>query len=223
MALKIISTSDGSHSIYNDEIHETYHSVHGSINESNHVYINSGLKYFLDQEKKKKVAVLEIGFGTGLNFLLLNNYINKTEKKVYYYTIEPYPLPEEILKKLNHVSILGNKTKDIFKTIHKSEEKNIRIGENIIFKKSRVCLEEISLEKNSFDIIFFDAFAPSKQPDMWSLQNLSKVYGSMKKNAVLVTYCSSSKFKKSLTDIGYDIEVLSGPVGKKEMVRATKR
>ena len=127
---------------------------------------------------------------------------NKTEQKVYYYTIEPYPLPEEILKKLNHVSILGNKTIDRFKTIHKSEEKNIRIGENIIFKKSRVCLEEISLEKNSFDIIFFDAFAPSKQPDI---------------------YCSSSKFKRSLTDIGYDIEVLSGPVGKKEMVRATKR
>ena len=74
MALKIINTSDGSHSIYNDVIHETYHSVHGSINESNHVYINSGLKYFLGQEKKKKVSVLEIGFGTGLNFLLLNNY-----------------------------------------------------------------------------------------------------------------------------------------------------
>lgn len=223
MALKIINTSDGSHSIYNDVIHETYHSVHGSINESNHVYINSGLKYFLGQEKKKKVSVLEIGFGTGLNFLLLNNYIQKTEYKVYYHTIEPFPLPEEILKKLNHVTLLGKKTKNIFKTIHQSDEKDIRIGENIIFKKSKVSLEEVCLEKKSFDIIFFDAFAPSKQPDIWSIQNLSKVYEAMKKNGVLVTYCSSSKFKRSLTDIGFDIEILSGPVGKKEMVRATKR
>ena len=222
MALKIINTSDGSHSIYNDVIHETYHSVHGSINESNHVYINSGLKYFLGQEKKKKVSVLEIGFGTGLNFLLLNNYIQKTEHKVYYHTIEPFPLPEEILKKLNHVTLLGKKTKNIFKTIHQSDEKDIRIGENIIFKKSKVSLEEFRLKKKSFDIIFFDAFAPSKQPDIWSLQNLSKVYEAMKKNGVLVTYCSSSKFKRSLTDIGFDVEILSGPVGKKEMVRAKK-
>lgn len=222
MSLKIIRTSDGSHSVYNDEIDETYHSVHGSIHESKHVYIDAGLKHIIEKNPKKIIAILEIGFGTGLNFLLVHNYIKKNKQPFFYHTLEPNPLPENILKNLNYTSLIGKKTENIFKTIHHSDEKDISIGKNIIFKKSKVSLEDISLEKNSFDIIFFDAFAPSKQPEIWSYQNLSKVYKAMKKNAVLVTYCSSSKFKRSLIDIGYDIEVLKGPAGKKEMVRATK-
>ena len=200
MSLKIIRTSDGSHSVYNDEIDETYHSVHGSINESKHVYIDAGLKHIIEKNPKKPITILEIGFGTGLNFLLVYNYIKKNKQPFFYHTLEPNPLPENILKNLNHTTLVGKKTEDIFKTIHHSDEKDISIGENIIFKKSKVSLENISLEKNSFDIIFFDAFAPSKQPEIWSYQNLSKVYKAMKKNAVLVTYCSSSKFKRSLID-----------------------
>ena len=223
MNLKIIKTSDGSHSIHNDKINETYHSIHGSIAESNHVYINSGFKYILDRGKEKDISVLEIGFGSGLNFLLLKKYIEKKRLSIYYHTIEPFPLPEDIYKKLNYVKLLGDDLRDVYHTIHNLDEKEIKIGNDITFRKSIKTLEEVSLENNYYDTIFFDAFAPSKQPEIWSFQNLSKVYNSMKKDAVLVTYCSSSKFKKTLNDVGYKVDVLRGPVGKKEMVRASKR
>ena len=222
MALKIIQTSDGSHTVYDESINETYHSIHGSINESNHVYVNAGLKQFIYESRKKHVNILEVGFGTGLNFLLLYDFLKKRNIKVDYHTIEPNPLNDSVLEKLNFSKIIGS-VDEIFKIIHKSKtDELVEIDKKITFLKSVDTIENIKLKERKYDIIFFDAFAPSKQPDIWSYNNLNKIHSSMGEDSILVTYCSSGKFKKTLHDLGFKVEVLDGPKGKKEMVRVRK-
>ena len=222
MTLKIIKTSDGSHTIYDESLNETYHSIHGSINESNHVYVNAGLKQFIYESRKKHVNILEVGFGTGLNFLLLYDFLKKRNIKVDYHTIEPNPLNDSVLEKLNFSKIIGS-VDEIFKIIHKSKtDELVEIDKKITFLKSVDTIENIKLKERKYDIIFFDAFAPSKQPDIWSYNNLNKIHSSMGEDSILVTYCSSRKFKKTLHDLGFKVEVLDGPKGKKEMVRVRK-
>ena len=125
MSLKIIKTSDGSHTIYDGSLNETYHSIHGSINESNHVYVNAGLKQFIYESRKKYVNILEVGFGTGLNFLLMNDFVKKRNIKIDYHTIEPNTLNDSVLKKLNFSKIVGSSVDEIFKIIHKSKSEEI--------------------------------------------------------------------------------------------------
>ena len=222
MNLKIIQTSDGSDTIYNSELNETYHSLHGSINESNVVYIKNGIEFYLDQNRKKNIKVLEIGFGTGLNFLLTHIFLEKRKEKIFYHTIEPYPLPNEITEKLNYVSKVGEQYSEIFSLSHNLEkDKKNHISKNLEFLKSNISIEDVILTDN-YDIIFYDAFAPSKQPSMWERKNLEKIYSHMNYDSVLVTYCSSGQFKRDLKSIGFKVDVLPGPKGKKEMVRAIK-
>ena len=223
MALKIIQTSDGSHTIYDESLNETYHSIHGSINESNHVYVNAGLKQFIYESRKKYVNILEVGFGTGLNFLLMYDFVKKRNIKIAYHTIEPNPLNDSVLKKLNFSKIVGSSVDEIFKIIHKSKSEEIlEIDKKINFVKSIDRIENIKLNERKYDIIFFDAFAPSKQPEIWSYNNFNKIHSSMSEDGILVTYCSSTKFKRTLHDLGFKVEVIDGPKGKKEMVRARK-
>ena len=222
MNLKIIQTSDGSDTIYNSELNETYHSLHGSINESNVVYIKNGIEFYLDQKRKKNIKVLEIGFGTGLNFLLTHIFLEKRKEKILYHTLEPFPLPNDIIKRLNYVKKIGEQYLKTFELSHSEEpDKIIDITEKIKFIKSKTSLEDIKL-KDNYDIIFYDAFAPSKQPSMWERKNLEKIYAHMNHDSVLVTYCSSGQFKRDLKSIGFKVDVLPGPKGKKEMVRAIK-
>lgn len=223
MSLSIINTSDGSHTLYNKKLNETYHSIHGAIQESEHIYIESGIKHFTNTQKKKNIQILEVGFGTGLNFLLTYKFSLSHTYTIHYNTIESNPLKMEIVNKLNYIDMLGEKYRDVFTLMHsqKSDEE-IGVSSKLFFNKQILRLEEFQ-SKKKYDIIFFDAFAPSKQPDIWSAKNLQKVYNAMEKDAILVTYCSSGKFKKTLKELGYKVEVISGPPGKKEMVRASKK
>ena len=222
MNLKIIKTSDGSDTIYNSELNETYHSLHGSVNESNVVYIKNGIEFYLDQNRKKNIKILEIGFGTGLNFLLTYIFLEKRKEKILYHTLEPFPLPKDIIKKLNYIKKVGDKYLEIFQLSHSTESNKINnLSDRIEFVKSKNLLEEIKL-KDNYDIIFYDAFAPSKQPSIWKKENLEKIYSHMNYDSILVTYCSSGQFKRDLKSIGFRVEVLPGPRGKKEMVRAIK-
>ena len=222
MSLKIIKTSDGSDTIYNSELNETYHSLNGSINESSIVYIRNGLEYYLNKNNHNNIKILEIGFGSGLNFLLTHAFFEKRKEKIIYHTLEPFPLPKEIIKKLNYVSEIGEEYRKIFDISHSIEfDKKNNITENLIFLKSKKSLENVKLD-GGYDIIFFDAFAPSKQPSIWIKENLEKIYSNMNNKSVLVTYCSSGQFKRDLKSIGFNVEVLPGPKGKKEMVRAFK-
>ena len=222
MNLKIIKTSDGSDTIFNEDLNETYHSFNGSIKESELVYIRNGLEFFLDKKTRDSVRVLEIGFGTGLNFLLTKIFMEERNEKLFYHTLEPFPLPSGLLKKINYIEKLGEGNRDIFDNSHRSRpNETVNINEKITFLRSDLTLESIKFSKK-YDVIYFDAFAPSRQPEIWKKENLKKIYSHMNLNSILVTYCSSGQFKRDLRGVGFDVDILPGPVGKREMVRAIK-
>jgi tRNA U34 5-methylaminomethyl-2-thiouridine-forming methyltransferase MnmC len=202
--IKIITTSDGSHTLLNEELDETYHSRHGALQESLHVFIKNGLEYY----PKDEVNVFEVGFGTGLNALLtaLSN------KKVNYTTIEAFPLTEEIYSQLNY------EPQHLLRELHRNSELQIS---NFSFKKIHDTLQSIELDQ-VYDIIYFDAFAPSKQPEMWELPMISKVCSALTPGGLFVTYCAKGQLKRDLKSLGMEVETLGGPPGKKEMVRAAK-
>lgn len=221
MSLEIITTADGSPSLLNTELQETYHSIHGALQESIHVFIQHGLQFFIEQHPSPAVRIFEVGFGTGLNALLTLSWASKNNCAVHYTTLEAFPLPEEIWSKLNYPNPAGEKIN--FTQLHQAEwsaEKNITSN----FALLKICneLQRVSLDDASVDIIYFDAFAPRKQPEMWNISCLQKVAAAMKPNGVLVTYCAKGQVKRDLREIGLQVETLPGPPGKKEMVRAVK-
>jgi tRNA U34 5-methylaminomethyl-2-thiouridine-forming methyltransferase MnmC len=227
MEHKIITTSDGSHSIYIPELNENYHSIHGAIQESKHVFIDAGLKLL---GKREKINILEVGFGTGLNALLtLIENIN-SELRISYTAIESFPLNEKFFLKLNYVSLLNQfndlqkkDLSDIFNRMHQSEwDKDVLISELFKLKKVNNTFQETILKNNVFDLIYFDAFGPPVQPEMWTDQIFSKVAASAKPGAILVTYCAKGEVKRILKRTGFIVESLPGPPGKREMIRAIK-
>ena len=216
MKKKIIYTKDGSHSIFLKEINETYHSLHGSISESNHVFIQNGLKANL----KKHLKILEIGFGTGLNALL--TLINADKKNIKYTSLEPFPLEEAIFKKLNFHELL-NINREIFLQLHYCNwETDIQISDNFTLHKTKSTLENYKYNEQN-DIIFFDAFAPDKQTEMWEKNILKKCFRLINLEGYLVTYCAKGIVKRTLKEVGFDVETLAGPPGKREMIRVKKR
>ncbi len=220
-SLKIITTSDGSHSLLNEELNETYHSVHGAIQESLHVFIQNGLKYYLEDFKTNNVSILEIGFGTGLNALLTVQVAQQSTSTFHYTTLEAFPLEEKIWSELNYADALNLKNQ--FHLLHQvSWEHEHTILPNFQFQKLHIKLQDVILEPSSFDIIFFDAFAPSKQPELWEINVLRQVTEALRINGVFVTYCAKGQLKRDLKSLRLKVETLPGPPGKKEMVRAIK-
>jgi tRNA U34 5-methylaminomethyl-2-thiouridine-forming methyltransferase MnmC len=221
VALKIITTSDGSHSLLNEDLNETYHSVHGAIQESRHVFVVNGLVYFLQQHRVSVVSILEVGFGTGLNALLTILYGEEHPARFVYTTIEANPLAEEIWSKLNYCKTLGRP--ELYEEMHRSKfDSEILLLPDFSLLKLHSTLEKASLADETFDIVYFDAFAPSKQPELWDLPMLNKIFRAMKQGGIFVTYCAKGQLKRDLTSLGFNVETLAGPPGKKEMVRATK-
>jgi tRNA U34 5-methylaminomethyl-2-thiouridine-forming methyltransferase MnmC len=217
--IQLLISNDGSHTIYLPELDETYHSRHGALTESKYVFIDAGLNFILNDQKE--INVLEIGFGTGLNALLTLIWSEEKKIKTNYHTLEPFPLGDEIFRQLNYPEVIGRKEyADDFISMHKSENQNT-FRDIFILKKYYQKLEDF-VSPIRFDIIFYDAFAPSKQKEIWSLDNLKKSYSLLKAGGVLVTYCSSGQFKRDLKEAGFTLEVLPGPPGKKEMTRGKK-
>lgn len=220
-ALKIIITADGSHSLLNEDLNETYHSVHGAIQESAHVFIKHGFDHFISQWNPERVSILEIGFGTGLNALLTIQKLFETSIHVRYTSLEAHPISEKMWSTLNYTESLG--LKDQFKDLHQSAwgvESAILPQFNLLKKQGT--LQEMSFEPDVYDLIYFDAFAPSKQPELWTIDILQKVVDAMKRDAVFVTYCAKGQLKRDLKALGLMVETLQGPPGKHEMVRGTK-
>lgn len=216
--IKIIVTHDGSQSLYNEALNETYHSIHGAINESIHVFIKNGFNYVLQSNKQEPIAVLEIGFGTGLNTLLTVTESSSVKKKVSYTALETYPLPENIWMKLKYPD-----PQQIFNNLHQAswEEWN-EISTDFKLLKKRQSLQEANLPQKEYDLVYFDAFAPNKQPEMWEVPILHKVVEAMKPGGVFITYCAKGQLKRDLKSLGLIVESLPGPPGKREMVRAIK-
>ncbi len=219
MSVKVISTEDGSHSIMNTVLQETYHSVHGAIQESNHVFIKHGLEYFVTKHPGKSVRILEVGFGTGLNLFLSLLYGGQHQIHIYYESWEKHPLPEEIVTQLNYGEILGDEK--AFRAIHQAKwNEQLRIQPDFSFLKRHGDVLTESIDA-SFDIIYYDAFAPSKQPELWTQDILRKVTASLSPDGIFVTYCAKGQVKRDLASFGLVVEALPGPPGKMEMTRAT--
>lgn len=225
MKRKIIITSDGSTTIHLPEWDEQYHSKHGAIQEAIHVFIESGFYFFLEKNKIENASILEIGFGTGLNAFLTS--LEAVEKKLVidYFGVEAYPVEIEEIKQLNYVdeveTPISNK-KALFNKIHSIEwEKKTKINSNFSLTKQQLFFKEIN-EVDKFDIVYFDAFGARVQPELWTEEIFEKMYKALKKNGVLVTYSSKGSVRRAMQTVGFEVEKIPGPPGKREMLRAVK-
>ncbi len=219
--VELITTDDGSNSLVRKDLNETYHSLKGARGESQYVFINQGLNYVLGKKNQGMVNILEIGMGTGLNILLSALVMNNHESiKARIQTLEPFPISEKIWQRLNFGG--PREEQDLINSIHQgSWSKEFPLTPNCSLLKKNCTIEEFESEVK-FDLIYYDAFAPSKQPEIWSKTNLQKCFDHLIPAGVLVTYCAQGQFKRNLKEIGFKLEVLPGALGKKEMVRAIK-
>jgi len=221
--LDILKTLDGSSTVYNPDLDETYHSRFGAVTESSHVYIENGLSCWFVKSRKEQVRILEVGLGTGLNALLTVQYQYEQRLSVEYSALEPYPLPDGILHSLGFSLVIGGSdSAPYFDQIHESADgKAIELSSGFSFTKRQMGFEDMPAEE-SFDIIYFDAFAPNKQPEMWEAQNMRKAYHLTRQAGLLVTYCAKGAVKRRLADAGFKIVTVPGPPGKREMIQAWK-
>jgi tRNA U34 5-methylaminomethyl-2-thiouridine-forming methyltransferase MnmC len=215
--MKLITTADGSKSIFLTDIEESYHSSFGAKSESEHIYIQHGLLY--KSENLDTLTVLEIGLGTGLNAFL--SFIHGANKNIHYIALEPFPLPFSIIEQLNY-SDCYNLDNNQFLQFHDNNwDVNTLITNNFSFLKSKAMVQDFTSEL-LFDVVYFDAFSPAKQPELWDKEIFEKLYKLMNNEAALVTYCAKGSFKRMLKEIGFKVEILPGPNGKREIVRAIK-
>ncbi len=219
MKPEIIITADGSTSLYIKELEENYHSVHGAIQESMHVFINAGLKHF--HSDYKEITILEIGLGTGLNVLLTLLESQNSSLKINYTAIEPQPIDTTVVNKLNYTQLLKNETlQPFFEKIHSCDwALPAKLSENFTFLKIKKTVQDYELV-NKYDLIYFDAFGPRVQPELWTEEVFSKIYAATKPTGILVTYCAKGEVKRTLKKVGFTVESLQGPPGKREMIRA---
>jgi tRNA U34 5-methylaminomethyl-2-thiouridine-forming methyltransferase MnmC len=220
--IEIVTTADGSNTIYNPQIGENYHSKHGALQESQHVFVNSGLKHQHQQTNKKEISILEVGFGTGLNFLLSAEYANNEQLTLNYTGIEAYPLNPEIIENAGYKDAVQNRSlyenylskySDCLQGKHKITEQislEIKVMELLSYE---------TLEK--FDIVYFDAFAKVHQAEMWSMESIQHACKFLKDKGIFVTYSVTGDLKRQLKTLGLQIERPQGAAGKREMMRAT--
>ncbi len=221
---QLLITEDGSHTLYTPEFKETYHSMHGAIQESGYVFIEQGLGFYKSRGGGRQVSIFEVGFGTGLNALLCVLYAKKNNLSIKYRSIEALPLLSSEIQQLNYPDLIEDaQATEMFIKIHESswdQKEDISLFFNLLKIRSKI--QDFSPQDHS-DICFFDAFAPSKQPEMWEPAILEKIYDLLSSQGIFVTYCAKGQLKRDLTSIGFEVETLPGPPGKKEMVRAVKR
>lgn len=221
MNTELVITEDGSHTIYLPDLKVTYHSTHGSIQESNHVFINAGLGYFATKQNKP-IRIFEMGLGTGLNALLTGIWTIENKIAIDYVAIELFPLSKTDLVTLNYVSLLQDK-QEYYGQIHNSEwGEGITISPLFNFLKLKISLLNYT-PTDKFDLIYFDAFAPLIQPELWTTKVFISLYNLLNNGGVLTTYCSKSDVRRSMMAAGFTVEKIPGPPGKREMVRATKK
>ena len=225
MERKIIITNDGSHSVFVPELNEHYHSVHGAVNESKHVFIENGLLFCIEQLHKTHISILEVGMGTGLNVFLTALEIQKHKNvNLDYCGVEAFPLEKNVVDELNYIEELkAQKDKGIFDTIHSCDhDEQTKLLDNFNFIKMFSRIQDVGF-KNKFDLVYFDAFAPGVQPDMWTDEVFKKLHDSLNTGGILVTYCAKGEYKRTLKRCGFEVIALPGPPGKREMVKAVKK
>ena len=219
---EIIYTEDGSSSLFSVELNEAYHSKYGAINESRHVFIDAG---FNSLTIKSSINILEIGFGTALNAWL--TLLECTEKRshIYYHALEPFPLSSSIYSQLNYAEIITDQQpKNLFLSLHETAwNSNIKLNEFFNLKKQNQKLEETTLHNDFYDLVYYDAFSPAVQPELWIAAIFEKINKAMRINGIFVTYSAKGSVRRNLKEAGFEVERLPGPRGKREMIRAVKQ
>lgn len=223
MKREIIKTADGSYTIFLPEWNEHYHSKHGALQEALHVFIKTGCHHYITKHKPGKISILEIGFGTGLNALLSYYEAERSKVKVMYTGVEAYPVSKEELSALDYAENLAEENSaDIFEKLHQAEwEKRCEISSFFSLQKEEKFFSEITAT-GEFDLIYFDAFGPRVQPDLWSEEVFRNMYRVLRQNGVLVTYSAKGDVRRAMQTAGFNVERLPGPPGKREMLRATR-
>ncbi|GAB5539390.1 MAG: tRNA (5-methylaminomethyl-2-thiouridine)(34)-methyltransferase MnmD [Salibacteraceae bacterium] len=216
---ELVISADGSHTIKVPDIKEHYHSHKGAVQESEHVFIRMGLNAL---GKSANVSILEVGFGTGLNALL--TALNMGDRSIHYTGLEPYPLKPELLSQLNYPEVIGgNDTASLFDAIHSVPYNEPQTIKDSFILEKRQCVLQSFDTKVQFDLIYYDAFAPHAQPELWYPSIWTQLRGLMKQNALLVTYCAKGQVRRDMQSVGLEVDRLPGPPGKREMLRAINR
>lgn len=217
--VKVIFTKDGSKTLHMPEHNEQYHSIHGAINEAEHVFIKNGLR----ECEQDKLTIFEMGFGTALNAFMTYLESKKTSQNVRYYTIENNPLPLKLVESLEYPDILNARNEEsIFSLLHTSEWNALTtITPTFELYKISDDIQKLTLD-DKVDLVYYDAFGPRVQADLWTERIFSVISAVMKPESILVTYCAKGEVKRILKRLGFVVETLTGPPGKREMVRAKK-
>jgi len=221
MKREIIITEDGSTTIHLPEWDEQYHSKHGAIQEAYHVFIEMGFFHFLKKNQPKPLHILEIGFGTGLNAIITLIEAEKLNIEVDYTGVEAYPIASDEIKKLNYSKQL-NISDELFNHLHQCNwETSEEITSDFKLQKQKKFFSEIE-DQDNFHIIYFDAFGARVQPELWTVEIFQKMYNALKEEGVLVTYSAKGSVRRAMQEVGFIVERLPGPPGKREMLRGTK-
>ncbi len=221
--LEIVITSDGSATLFNAAVGENYHSKHGALQESQHVFVNSGLQFFIDKFQKTEVDILEVGFGTGLNFLLSAEKAKAANIRINYTGIEKYPVPLHLLDKTAYGQYIDSAEnwQKFLEIYDKSFTENIEYIDGVKLRNHQVDLLNFNDQKK-YDLIYFDAFAAVHQPEMWSKESIAHTCSFLKDKGIFVTYSVTGELKRNLKSLGFNIQRPAGAAGKREMMRAIK-
>lgn len=219
----VLLTADGSHTLYVPEIDESYHSTNGAMQESMHIFIHAALRH----HPQPHLSVFEVGFGTGLNAYLTLLEAGKSGRSISYTAIEKFPIATDVAASLNYeqqTSRHNYRPQDgIFKQLHTAAwEIKTTLTPHFALQKIQADLLTFPMGENVFDIIYFDAFSPAKQPELWSEAIFERIFAACKPNAILTTYCAKGAVRRALQQAGFLVERLQGPAGKREILRAVK-
>lgn len=218
-------TADGSHTLFIPEMDEHYHSVNGAVQESRHVFIEAGVHAFFKRVHafaKKDATIFEIGFGTGLNAFLTLLDAEENDRYVHYYSIELYPLSAELVQALNYGEVICPEKNGLFRALHDAAwNEPVKISDRFTLHKLQGDSNSCDLPEG-IDLVYFDAFAPDKQPEMWNQEIFDKLYAHMSEGGILTTYCAKGVVRRMMQKAGYSVERIPGPPGKREMLRAMK-
>lgn len=220
MERRIITTGDGSKTIHMPAWNEQYHSKHGALQEALHVFIEMGLRYSLSRKRdhSKPVDILEYGLGTGLNAMLTAQF--DTTIPINYTGIEAFPVSVEEANAMEYGQLLNNQ--ELYDQIHNvTWESTHKISSNFTLEKRELSFDQIT-DVNRFDLIYFDAFGPRVQPELWTVEIFTSAFNALKPGGILTTYCAQGQARRNMQAAGFTVERLPGPPGKREMLRAIK-
>jgi tRNA U34 5-methylaminomethyl-2-thiouridine-forming methyltransferase MnmC len=222
MDWEIVNTKDGSKSVFSKKFDASFHSWYGAVSEAKHVFIENGLAY-RHMQGIDPVKILEIGYGTGLNAILSGIYALENDVEVIYSGLDKYEFPRELVQELNYAAFFDPSYHEFIRNINDVPyDAAIKLHGDFTLIKSLASLKDTELRQN-YDVIYFDAFSPRQVPYMWTVEVFKKMYGALNPGGVLVTFCAQTQFKRDLQEAGFEVEILPGAPGKREMTRGTRK